>query len=112
MIVQTCPILPGECVEQHTFPDDWEFGGPSGSHPAADPRFVASSYTYFDADLTILDITSEFTCDEAALDACTKLAGRGRAFNPRWVQVIRPGGEKLMLPWTYDKSTDTLAPTG
>lgn len=94
----------------HEYPDDWVFGGTDGLHPGADPRYKPNNYEYYDEKLTIIHTTSVPLCDEQALDEFTKVAGYGPGFRPKWLSVRRPDGKIEMLPWTYNKDTDTLYP--
>lgn len=92
----------------HEFPDDWVFGGADGKHPGADPRFAVNNYTYFDEDVQPLFHTCAPVCDEAAVDDFTWVASLGPDFRPKWVAVRRKDGHEEMLPWVYDKDTDTV----
>jgi hypothetical protein len=92
---------------EHTYPDDWIFGGASGNDPRADPRYKACTYTYYDADASALWITQTPLCDDRAIDEFTKIANMGKTFNPKWLGVKRPDESVDMLPWVYDKQTDT-----
>ena len=95
---------------EHEWPDDWEFGGANGTDPRADPRYQASTYTYYDRDASVLWITQAPLCDDQALDEFTKIANMGVSFHPKWLGVKRPDGSVEMLGWIYDKATDTLVP--
>lgn len=90
----------------HVFPKDWKFGGANGCHPGADPRWKATTYTYFAADAQPLRMTQAPICDDQALDEFTLVAGRG---NPKWLMAEKDG-KPIMLPWVYDKESDTLIP--
>lgn len=97
----------------HEFPDDWQFGGANGLHPGADPRWVASTYEYYDNRARLIYLTQTPLCNDQALDECTRVANFGPGFNPVWIAVIKivDGQRKaIMLPWTYDKASDTLFP--
>lgn len=95
----------------HEYPDDWTFGGADGTHPAADPRWVPTSYDYYDANARIIWSTSVPLCDDEAIDRFTVVAAYGPSFNPVWVsatRILKDGTRRIdMLPWTYDKTTDT-----
>lgn len=97
----------------HEYPDDWVFGGVDGTHPGADPRWKwrTSAYEYYDDKARIIHSTSVPLCDDEAIDSFTVVAGYGPSFNPVWVSATRylkDGTTKVeMLPWTYDKATDT-----
>lgn len=107
MIVIECPFEP---PHTHEYPDDWMMGGASGLDPRADPRWRPTTYEYYDDKLQRIAVTQTPLCDDEALDHCTAIAGRGPDWNPVWVRAIRPGDHAEMLPWTYDKATDTLLP--
>ena len=92
----------------HEFPDDWIFGGPSGTDPRADPRWRATTYTYFDDKLTIVHFTQVPICDDEAIELFTAVANYGPRFNPVWLQATRPNGTVETLPVEYDKSEDVV----
>lgn len=95
----------------HEWPDDWEFGGPTGLDPRADPRWRGDTYYYYDADLTLLQVTQVALCDDQAIDEFTKIAGYGPKFNPRYLQVKRAGTTDIVpIPWHYYKETDEVVP--
>lgn len=89
----------------HQFEDDWLFGGANGKHPGADPRWKPSTYDYYDSRAQIVWTTQVPLCDDQAIDEFTKIAATG--VNPVWLSVRRPDGTLEMLPWVYDKTTDT-----
>lgn len=93
---------------QHEYPDDWEFGGASGKHPAQDPRYTATVYEYYDQDIKIIHTTVVPTCDLMAVDYFTFVANMGPDFNPIWVSARRPNRKVEMLQWIYDKATDEV----
>lgn len=94
----------------HEYPGDWEFGGANGLDPRADRRWRPTTYEYYNDRAERIWITQVPLCDDEALDNCTNIAGRGPGWNPVWVAAIRPDTGAEMLPWTYDKATDTLSP--
>lgn len=94
----------------HTYPDDWDFGGPNGTDPRTDRRYRLTTYRYIDAQLNIIDTTQAPLCDDQAIDEFTKVANYGPGFNPVWLQATRSDGRVETLPWTYDKTTDTVTP--
>lgn len=94
----------------HEYPEGWEFGGATGADPRADPRYEATTYTYFDADVTVLWVTQAPLCDEQAIEEFTKIANMSRRHNPRWLSAKRPDGSDVLLPWVYDKSEDVVDP--
>ena len=89
----------------HEYPDDWIFGGYNGLHPGADPRYRATTYRYYDDRLQLVFFSQEFLCDYEAIDKFTRIA---RFANPVYLEAVRPGGVKEMLPWMYDKKTDEV----
>lgn len=95
----------------HEFPDDWEFGGADGKHPGADPRFLPTTYTYYNRLARPIFSTQTPQCDDQAIDEFTRIANFGPSFSPVWVIASRPPQDGIrameMLPWTYDKTTDT-----
>ena len=106
MIEIRCPYDPPHV---HQYPDDWEFGGASGTDPRADRRWKPSTYIYYDADLTVLETSQTPLCDDQAIDEFTKVAAKGRDFNPVWLYVARPGMRRAFrIPWKYDKQTDEV----
>lgn len=94
---------------EHSYPEDWIFGGADGLHPGADLRYQPTTYTYYDADLSELWVTQTPLCDDQALDEFT-LVSSIKDSNPKWLSVKRPGQKAEMLPWTYDRITDMLTP--
>lgn len=97
--------------EFHEFPDDWQFGGARGTHPAADPRWKPTTYEYWNEfRVQRLFLTQTPLCDDQALDEFTKIANRGPKWNPTMLMVIRPDGKPEVLPWIYNKETDELSP--
>lgn len=95
---------------EHEWPDDWLFGGANGLDPRADPRYEATTYTYYDEDLSVLWITQAPLCDDQALDEFTKIAGMGWNWKPTLVTAKRPDKTIEFLPWVYDKATDMITP--
>lgn len=93
----------------HTYPSDWQFGGANGKHPGADPRWKPSTYIYYDKDATEVWRTQVYLCDDEALNGFTRVAEIVGA-SPHWIAVERPGGKSEMLPWVYDKASDTYYP--
>lgn len=95
----------------HEYPDDWQFGGADGSHPAAEPRWISTAYDYYNDRAQIIWTTSVPTCDDEAIDYFTFVADLGPRFNPIWLSATRmdaEGNRKIeMLPWLYNKITDT-----
>lgn len=92
----------------HEFPIDWIFGGANECDPRSDPRWMPTTYQYYDEKLKIIHVTQTPLCDEQAIDEFTKVSTFGRGYNPVWLAVKRPGEEKFaMLPVKYDKTTDT-----
>jgi hypothetical protein len=92
---------------EHIYPDDWEFGGANGLDPRTDTRYRPTTYQYFGDDATVLWTTQAPLCDDQAIDEFTKIANRGSSSRPKWLGVTRPDGSVEMLPWVYDKATDT-----
>ena len=108
-------IIECEYLESHTheFPEDWVFGGADGLHPAADTRWEATVYVYYDSQMGHLHTTVAPLCDEQALDEFTKVASWGRGYSPSYLTAKRPGIKEVdLLPWEYKKSNDTLYPLG
>lgn len=96
----------------HIYPDDWTFS--DGGHPGADPRWRGKAYTYYDQDVVPVWSTSVPTCDDHAVDYFTFVAETsGRS--PVWVAAEERDADGrlfiVMLPWTYDKTTDTATET-
>lgn len=106
MTIITCHYT--DPPHEHVYPEGWEFGGANGSDPRADPRWEPNTFTYWNDDATIAWITQTPLCDDQAIDEFTKVAAMGSGFRPRWLQVKRPDGTEEMLPWVYDKETDTV----
>lgn len=99
----------GDNPHDHIYPDDWELGGLDGIDPRVDPRWMPTTYTYYDADTTTNWVTQVPFCDDEALNYFTFIAGIVGS-NPRWVAATRPGNFVEMLPYLYDKATDTVSP--
>lgn len=92
----------------HEFPDDWIFGGADGLDPRSDPRWRPTTFRYSDDHLNQLFLTQEFLCDDEAIDKFTRVARYG---TPWTLEVKRPGESRFtMLPWLYDKETDSVSP--
>lgn len=117
MTESTLTSVPDECIvyccgyepqHVHELPPDWEFGGPTGLDPRADPRWRPDVYTYFDDRLFPIHLTTVPFCDDEAIDNFTQVAGYGRDFNPVWIQVKRVDGTVETLPVTYNKETDEV----
>jgi hypothetical protein len=104
-VIQDCTFDIPHC---HEYPDDWEFGGPAGTDPRADPRWRGSTYTYLDATLHQIHLTQAPLCDSQALDEFTLVASWG--LQPVYLQVKRPSGEVIVLPWQYNEKTDEMSP--
>jgi hypothetical protein len=100
-----------EPEHEHEYPDDWVFGGPLGTDPAADPRFVVPTYEYYDENLARLELTSAPRCDDQAIDEFTKVANRWPNDKPTYLAVKRGGRKPFeVLQWKYDRDTDTVTP--
>lgn len=95
----------------HSYPDDWQFGGPNETDPRGDTRYRATTYQYFSDRAQIIHTTQVPLCDDQAIDEFTRVAGWGPGFNPVWLKAKRPDGREEMVPWVYDKSTDTVTPS-
>lgn len=96
----------------HEFPDDWEFGGADLSDPRADARFDTTVYTYYTADMQPLHVSCAHICDESALDAFTIVDRWCTRGTPVYLSAKRPNQKAEILPWQYNKSTDTIHPLG
>lgn len=92
----------------HIFPVGWILGGPDLSDPRADPRWMPTTYTYYNDKLEVLHVTQTPLCDDQAIDEFTEVSGYGSGYKPVWIAARRPGEEKVaMLPVKYDSVTDT-----
>lgn len=78
-------------------------------HPAQDPTWRPTIYTYFSDRVDILDITALPTTDKEALNYFSVIAKWGEKYNPVWVAAKRPDGTEELLPYVYNKATDSLA---
>lgn len=105
IIEYTCGYEPEHV---HELPDDWQFGGPDGLDPKADPRWKPTVYTYFDDKLFPIHVTTKPFCDDEAIDDFTLVASWGQSFNPVWIQAKRLDGTVVTLPVTYNKDTDEV----
>lgn len=91
----------------HEYPDDWKFGGANGLDPRADPRWLPTTYTYYDFQAVPVWTTQTPLCDEQAVDEFTKIRDRG--LHPKWIGKKTLGDYKTeMLPWVYDEATDEV----
>jgi hypothetical protein len=107
-LIQECNYEPPHV---HAFPKSWVFGGPSGTDPRADPRWKPDIYTYYDAGLQVLHVTSVPFCDDEAIDDFTHVADFGPGYHPVYIGVVRAGERKLtLLPWVYDEKEDEVNP--
>lgn len=83
---------------EHTFPDDWEFGGAVGGDPRADKRWRPTNYVYFDRTLRPIHYTCVPLCDHAAL---TVFKGAVQRYRPDskifFIQAQRPDGTEEMI---------------
>jgi hypothetical protein len=93
----------------HEYPDCWIFGGANELDPRADPRWKPTTYIYYDRDTSEITTTQWPLCDDEALDNFTQVA-RIRGADPRWISAKRPSSSPEMLPFLYDKATDTVYP--
>jgi len=107
-LVQACPYEPPHV---HEYPDDWQFGGPSGTDPRLDPRFIPNVYIYFDSQLKVIHITSAYICHDEAIDNFTAVAGYGPGYNPKWIQVKYPDKSTETLKVIYHPETDEVEET-
>jgi hypothetical protein len=106
VIVQVCSYYPPHA---HEFPDDWIFDGANGQDPRADPRWMPTTYHYFDEKLKLIHITQTPLCDEQAIDEFTKVRNMGPGFRPMYIGARRPGmREPENLPFIYNPSTDEV----
>ena len=90
----------------HTYPDDWQFGGPRNRDPRADPRWRGDIYVYLDDHFNEVWATQVPLCDDEALDRFSDHADVGAMY----LQVIRCTGESDVLPWRYVAADDTFYP--
>lgn len=105
-LVQDCPYEP---PHTHEYPDDWQFGGASGTDPRGDVRFQPAVYTYWDDKLRVIHHTSVPICDDEAIDKFTEVANYGPDYNPVYLRVKRPGErEHHTLPYRYDAEKDEV----
>jgi hypothetical protein len=95
---------------EHDYPEGWLFGGANGIDPRTDERWKPTTYEYWSDRAELLHTTQAPLCDDQALDEFTKIASMGPSFNPHWLSAKRPNNTVEMLPWLYDKATDTLVP--
>lgn len=110
MITLPCEYEGCDVEKFHTFPDDWRLGGANEQSPAADPRWLPTTYVYYDDKYQEIWLTQGPDCDEEAIDLFTFVAGLGKSWNPVYLAVKRPGEEKAtMLKVKYDKATDTAS---
>lgn len=92
----------------HEFPADWIFGGANGSDPRSDPRWMPTTYQYYDEKLKIIHVTQTPLCDEQAIDEFTKVTEFGSQYKPVYLAVKRRGETQFeMIPVQYDQATDT-----
>lgn len=94
---------------EHKFPEDWIFGGANDLDPRADPRWKPTTYVYYDQNASEITLTQAPLCDDEALDLFSQVA-RFRGAQPKWCSAKRPGGVVEMLPFIYDKKSDTVYP--
>lgn len=108
-LIQSCPYEP---QHEHEFPDDWQFGGPGGTDPRMDPRWVPDVYVYLDDHLVTIHSTTVPFCDDEAVDYFTQVANYGPAFNPQWIQVKRATETDFhTMPFEYNSETDEVYET-
>lgn len=92
----------------HQFPDDWRLGGAVCLSPAADPRWLPTTYTYYDAKYKEVWLTQGPMCDEEALDLFTWV-NSFKGFNPVYITAKRPNEPVIvMLQVYYDAESDTV----
>lgn len=104
MITFPCPYG----GEDHSYPDDWVFGGADGKDPRADPRFMPTHYQYIDAEYGFCYLTGSYLCDDEALDNFTLVA---QDSDPKFIAAKRPGDNKYrLMPFVYVAETDTVHP--
>lgn len=87
---------------EHEYTGDWIFGGADGTHPGADPRYQPTIYTYLDAEIQPVCVTTEYVCDDYAVEGFTKYRDR----KPRYILAQPPEGKQYTIPWVYDWVTD------
>ena len=108
VLVQECPYEP---PHTHEYPLNWEFGGPNGTDPRVDLRWVPerrTTYTYISDRFEQLHVSQSLICDDEALDYFTTVAEWGPTFHPKYVMALRPNGTVETLPFEYDEATDTV----
>lgn len=106
--VITC-TLGGESHE-HIYPGDWIFGGADGTHPASDPRYKPTTYTYRDEELDHIYVTQTPLCEEQALDEFTWVRNTFPGSNPVYLEITLPGEVPKFARWRYNSTNDTLSP--
>lgn len=108
VVVKQCPYEPPHI---HEYPQDWEFGGPNGTDPRVDRRWLPerrTTYTYISDRFEQLHTSQNLICDDEALDYFTTVAAWGPSFHPKYVMAKRPDGTVVTLPFEYDEATDTV----
>lgn len=106
MITVQCRYEP---PHTHTYPDDWEFGGPAGTDPRSDSRWRGDTFLYYDENFNQIWLTQTPLCDDQAIDEFTKIAAISPAFKPMYLGVKRAGQRKVeMLPYKYNRQTDEV----
>lgn len=103
-VVLECDFDP---PHQHSWPDDWEFGGARGLDPRADVRYRPTTYYYLSDHLDVIWTTQVPLCDDEALDNFSLHS------DAVYIQVKRPGmTSPELMDFTYDRATDTVNPLG
>lgn len=87
---------------EHEYPGDWVFGGADGCHPGADARYRPVLYTYYNADIQPVCYTTEFVCDDYAVEGFTKYRDR----KPVYLTAQPHDAKVYTVPWVYDSSED------
>lgn len=100
-------ICKAEPEHVHSYPDDYILGGTTGTHPGADARNQPVVYQYYDEAARPLWATVVPICDDQAIDYFTMVASFGPYFNPVWVSARSQDRTLRMLPFVYEKATDT-----
>lgn len=86
----------GDC--EHTYPDDWEFGGAVGGDPRTDSRWRPTTYIFMNRALAPVYVGSDPLCDHEAIEGTRKrVDSHFPSSKVYYIKAQRPDGREEMI---------------
>lgn len=83
---------------EHTYPDDWEFGGAKGGDPRADSRWQPTTYIFMNRNFRPIFIGSDSLCDHEAINSKRlRVDSYHTDSKVYYIQAQRPDGTEELI---------------